>query len=348
MILLCRSMSGFLTPYQVISYKHLHSQYRYNQRKSDRIKSILLLNRGFSYEEIAEILLIDSTTVRRWHNIFTEKGINTLLKDSYIGGLPKLPPEEITELILHLNQKVYLTAKQICAYVEKKYGVRYTSKGMTSLLHKMGFTYKKPKHVPGKANKEAQEEFIEKYKRLKKDKAPEDRIYFMDGVHPMHNSQPAYGWIQKGKEAILKTNTGRQRVNINGAYDIENNKVIVREDKSINAQSTIALLEQMIKEQPLGMLYIILDNAKYYSCRLVKEFLSDNPRVKFVFLPPYSPNLNVIERLWKFFKKKITYNKYYEKFSVFKEKSMEFFQNIQNYESELKSLMTDNFEIIGV
>jgi len=256
--------------------------------------------------------------------------------------------DELSELCLHLEHKIYLTAKEICAYVEKEYGVAYSSKGMTSLLHTLGFTYKKPKHVPGKANKQAQEEFIEKYNKLKEDKAPKDRIYFMDGVHPLHNSQPAYGWIKKGKEAILKTNTGRQRVNINGAYDIENHKVVIREDESINAQSTIALLEQMLKEQPLGLLYIILDNAKYYRSKLVQEFLGKNQRIQFVYLPPYSPNLNIIERLWKFFKKNITYNKHYEKFAVFKEKSMEFFQDIEKYKSELQTLMTDNFELIEV
>ncbi len=67
----------------------------------------------------------------------------------------------------------------------------------------------------------------------------------MDGVHPMYNSQPAYGWIKKRKEAILKTNMGRQRVNINRAYDIENQKVVTREDERVNAQSPIALLVQM-------------------------------------------------------------------------------------------------------
>ncbi len=83
----------------------------------------------------------------------------------------------------------------------------------------------------------------------------------MNEVYPMHNSQPAYRWIKKGKEAILKTYTGRQRVNINGAYNIENHKVVIREDERINALLTSALLEQMLKEQPLGVLYIILDNA---------------------------------------------------------------------------------------
>jgi transposase len=210
----------------------------------------------------------------------------------------------------------------------------------------MGFSYKKPKHIPGKANQQAQEKFIEKYKSLKANKNAEDRIYFMDGVHLLHNSQPAYGWIKKGKEQVLKTNTGRMRVNINGAYDIENQKAIIREDESINSQSSIALLEQMLKEQPLGMLYIILDNAKYYRSKLVQKFLGQNQRIQFVFLPPYSPNLNIIERLWKFFKKKITYNKYYEKFAVFKEKCLEFFANIDKYKIEIESLMTENFQLI--
>ena len=338
-------MTGFLTSEQIVAYKQMHKK-AHSLREGDRIKAILLLNKGLSYEEVAELLLIDEGTVRRWYKIFRIEGIKTLLKDKYIGGTSKLSPTAQLELTAHLGNHVYLTAKEICSYVEATYNITYTTKGMTSLLHQLGFSYKKPKHVPGKANLKAQEEFIEKYYQLKATKSPNDRIYFMDGVHPLHNSQPAYGWIKKGKEQTLKTNTGRQRININGAYDIENHKVIIREDESINAQSTIALLEQMLKEQPLGMLYIILDNARYYRSKLVQEFITKNSRIQFVFLPPYSPNLNIIERLWKLFKKKTTYNEYYEKFSVFKEKCMDFFENIDQYKNELKSLMTDNFQII--
>jgi len=338
-------MSGFLSPEEVISYKRLHKK-THNLREGDRIKAILLLNKGFSYEEVAEVLLIDDGTVRRWHRIFEAEGIKTLLEDKYTGGISKLASAELLELTAHLEDHIYLTAKEICAFVLTKYGVEYTTKGMTSLLHQMGFSYKKPKHIPGKANQKAQEEFIEKYKDLKASKSPGDRIYFMDGVHPLHNSQPAYGWIKKGKEQTLKTNTGRMRVNINGAYDIENHKAIIREDESINSQSTIALLEQMLKEQPLGILYIILDNAKYYRSQLVKNFLNQNKRIQFVFLPPYSPNLNLIERLWKFFKKHTTYNKYYEKFAVCKEKCLDFFENIDDYKSDLISLMNEKFQLI--
>jgi transposase len=338
-------MSGFLSPEQIVAYKKMHKKVQY-LREGDRIKAILMLNKGLSYKEVAELLLIDDGTVRRWYRIFELEGIKTLLKDKYIGGTSKLSSAEQLELTTHLESRIYLSAKEVCSYVEAKYAITYTIKGMTSLLHQLGFSYKKPKHVPGKANQKAQEEFIEKYQQLKATKSSDDRIYFMDGVHPLHNSQPAYGWIRKGKEQTLKTNTGRMRVNINGAYDIENQKVIIREDESINSQSTIALLEQVLKEQRFGIIYIILDNARYYRSQMVKEFLEKNQRIQFVFLPPYSPNLNIIERLWRLFKKKTTYNKYYEKFAVFKEKCMGFFENIDEYKTELESLMTDNFQLI--
>ncbi len=89
-------MLGFLNPYQVTAFKQMRAMYRDNQKKSDRIKSILLLNKGFSYVEIAEILLVDDTTVRRWHKIFSANGIKTLLKDFYSGGTSKLSTDELS------------------------------------------------------------------------------------------------------------------------------------------------------------------------------------------------------------------------------------------------------------
>ena len=97
------------------------------------------------------------------------------------------------------------------------------------------------KHIPGKANSEAQEKFIEQYTQIKENKATEDKIYFIDAAHVLHNSQPAYGWIIKGREMVLQSNTGRRRINLNGAYCIENHTAIVQESDTVNAQSTIAL-----------------------------------------------------------------------------------------------------------
>ncbi len=95
MIFLCYVMLGFLNPYQVTAIKQVHAMHRDNQIKSDWIKSILLLNKGFSCDEIAELLLVDDTTVRRWHKIFSANGIKTLLKGYYSRGTSKLSTDEL-------------------------------------------------------------------------------------------------------------------------------------------------------------------------------------------------------------------------------------------------------------
>ena len=338
------SMSSFLKPKDISDLKWRHR--KADRKTADKIKTILMLDQGYSYEEIARVLLTDDSTIRRWHNVYQSDGLEAMFKSFYIGSEGKLTLEQKQALSLHLEDNVYMTAKEVGKYVEKSYGVLFTSKGMTNLLHRLGVTYRKPKHVPGKANALAQEEFLERYQALKETKGPDDRTYFVDGVHPLHNSQPAYGWLKKGFNYTIESNTGRSRININGAYNLEDHKVIIEESPCINAQSTVALFNKILKEQPLGIIYLILDNAKYYRSHIVQDFVCDHPRIQLMFLPPYSPNLNVIERLWKFFKKKTTYNTYYEQFCHFRRSCLDFFENIEIYHEELCTLMTDNFQTI--
>jgi transposase len=235
----------------------------------------------------------------------------------------------------------------VLAHVEESYNVLYSVSGMTDLLHRLKFTYKKSKLVPAKADKEKQEHFLKQLEELRASKGKNDPILYMDGVHPQHNTMLAYGWIKKGQDNIIKSNTGRQRININGALDAETHAVITREDERINAQSTIALLEQVEAAYLLAaILYVICDNARYYRSKLVGQFL-ETSKIQLVFLPSYSPNLNLIERLWKFMKKRVLYNKYYEKFDVFKQTTLGFFENIQQYKTELDSLLTNNFRVLN-
>jgi len=201
--------------------------------------------------------------------------------------------------------------------------------------------------VPGKANAEAQQAYLEEYKNMLKTKGKNDQHYFLDGVHPQHNTMPAYGWVRKGKDKVIKANTGRERMNINGALNGESLEVVKRTDQTINAQSTIELFKQLENKHPLAEnIYITLDNAGYYRSKLVNEYLKTS-KIKLMFLPPYSPNLNLIERLWKFMKKKVLYNKYYEKFSSFEDAVNGFFDNFAYYDIELRSLLTQNFQIIN-
>lgn len=324
---------------------HRHTK---DHRKADRIKTILLLDQGWSYRQVAEALFLDDSTLRDWIKQYEHHGIDELLTDHFTGGKKQLSEAQIETLKAELRSTVYVTAADICRYAEREFGLCYTPEGLVKLLHNIGFVYKKTKRIPGKADAEKQEAFLrEVYEATKQKMQPGDQLYFTDGVHPQHNVVASYGWIEKGTEKEVRSNTGRKRLNVNGAISL-NHEVVVRDDESINAQSTIALYKQLETKHPSGTIYVIADNARYYRAKIVGEYL-DNSRVKQIFLPPYSPNLNLIERLWKFMHKEVLHNRYYETYDKFKEAIYQFFEKINTggYAAQLASLLTENFHIIG-
>jgi transposase len=268
------------------------------------------------------------------------------MRDLYVGSKPWLAEEEFKMLEEYLEENVCLSAKEVCQFVMDQFGVQYTEPGMRALLHRLGFVYKKPKIVPGKADPEKQKNFLRKYARLKASKKKNDQIYFADGCHPMLNPIAGYGWIKKGKEKQIPSNTGRQHLNLNGAYNPETMETIIVESPMINAQSTIELFEKLQRKQKGGKIFFISDNAGYYRSKLIKLYLKKHERIKIVPLPPYSPNLNLIERLWRFYKKNILYNQFYETLEEMRETSLDFFKNLKYFRSELKQLMTEKFQII--
>jgi transposase len=150
-------------------------------RYSDRIKVILLLDKGWTYQKISEALFIDDGTIANYRRRYKEGGIEELLDDHYQGGTHKISNDELLELQLHLTTMIYQNTHDICEYVKKKYRANYTLSGMIALLHRMGFSYKKTKGVPGKANKQDQEDFIKSYEKIK---SSNGKIYFADSTHP--------------------------------------------------------------------------------------------------------------------------------------------------------------------
>lgn len=318
-----------------------------NRRFADRIKAILLLDSDWSYIKIAEALLLDDQTIRNYESTFTSQGIEALLSDSYRGGAKKLSAAQEVEVRNHIVKHTYHASSQIIAYVRLTYSLEYSEQGMVHLLHRLGFVYKKTKLVPGKADAEKQREFVKSYEQLIGTQNENDETLFMDGVHPQHNPISGYAWILKGKDKEIPTNTGRKRINLNGALNRKDFDVTIREDERINAQSTIQLFKQIEDKYPNAQnIHIIADNARYYRCKLVKEYLQES-RIKLIFLPPYSPNLNLIERLWKFFKKEVIYDTYHETYEEFKSATTSFFENLEQYHDKLTSLLTEKFQIIG-
>ena len=249
---------------------------------------------------------------------------------------------------MYLKENITRTAKEVVDYIFLTYKVNYSIIGTTKLLHRLGFTWKKPKIVPGKANKEKQEEFLKTYNSLKESLNINDQIYFLDSTHPEHNTKPSYGWILKGKanDKFVKTNTGRERLNLNGALNFQGKVALVLDEETINKKATIHLLETIKEKQKKGKVYLVLDNASHHHAKEVKRWVLHHPRFKLVFLPVYSPNLNLIERLWRFFHNKVTYNHYFETFKEFRDETLKFFKNLKQYDKELSTLLTDNFQLV--
>lgn len=336
-----------LTEAQINELRRAHRATK-NKKDADKIKAVYLLSRGKTPQEIAEVLMLDIDTIGNYRKRYEAEGVSGLLKNNYFGSEPMLSCAEIVEFSAHLETQTYLTVEAIVLYVEKNYHVRYSISGMRQLLHRLNFVYKKAKTIPGKANAELQNTYLKQLTEILKNKGEHDAHYYLDGVHPQHNTQLAYGWIKKGQDKVIKSNSGRQRININGALNADTLEVIIRTDETINAQSTIKLFQILEAKHPHAKtIFITLDNAKYYKNELVYEYLKTS-KIKLLFMPPYSPNLNLIERLWKFMRKTILYNRYYEKFADFKTEVMRFFSNIGQYTDKLSTLLAKNFQILGV
>ena len=314
------------------------------RRYAERIKVILLLDEGKTYRDISDFLFLDEGTIANYRKRYKKGGLERLVNDNYTGKRAMLSDEELIILDAELQERIFLTTEAIIAYVKDRFGVEYSRGGMTALLHRMGFSFKKPKRVPGKANKEKQEEFIKEYEKVK---SQEGAIYFGDAVHPTHNTELNRGWIKKGIDFEVKTNSGRMRLNINGAINIDTLDVVAFSYDTIS-QFTICefLAELRAKHGDEEEITLILDNAGYYTADSVK-YMAKKFGIKLLFIPPYSPNLNLIERLWKFMRKKAAPNEYIEKFSDWKEVVMGFFKKIKKYKPELKTLMTENFDLLG-
>jgi transposase len=122
-------------------------------------------------------------------------------------------------------------------------------------------------------------------------------------------------------------------------------EITVLAEETINTHAMMRLILKIEEKQQTGEIYLTVDNASYNHSYELGLFLEDHPRVHLLYLPAYSPNLNIIERLWKFFHERHR-NKYFEKFKEFEEAALSFFQNIHQYDTELKTRLTDSFQTL--
>jgi transposase len=336
--------SFILTSEELSKLKLAHRSER-NKRSAYRINAIILLGQGWKIIDVKDALLIDDETLRGYVEKYKTGGISALLETHYSGRVSLLSEHQLDTLREELDSSIYLTTQSVIAYVVNTFGVNYSQSGMRDMLHRIDYVFKKPKLIPGNPDRDAQEEFAHHYYAYMDNKPMDEAVLFVDAVHPEHNAMAAYGWIKKGCVRHLKTNSGRQRLNLHGALNIETMEITVIESDTIDADSTIDLLVHVTeKYKDSKRIHVILDNARYHYSKKVKEYLEKNKKINLVFLPPYSPELNLIERVWKYFKKNILYNKYYENLKEFRSASENFFRGISNHKNALTRLLGGGFE----
>jgi len=130
---------------------------------------------------------IDRSTARHYFHDYKKGGVSRLLETNYSRHCGHLNAQQEHALDVYLREHLHITAKSIAHYIEERWGIRYSESGVTDLLHRLGYVYKKPKLVPGKADAQAQLEFLAGYEKPKETKDKADEILFMDAVHPQHN-----------------------------------------------------------------------------------------------------------------------------------------------------------------
>ena len=339
----------FLSEQERVQLKIQHKKER-DGRIRDRIKAVLLFDKGWSVSSIAEALLLSDDAIREHINEYKE---SKKLKPESGGSIEKLSLEQSEQLEEHLRFHTYLYVKDIIAHVQSTWSIDYSVPGMRNWLQRHGFSYKKPALIPGKADEKQQREWLVEYEKLKQNLPKDETIGFIDGVHPTHNVQPAYGWIKKGVRKEIPANTGRSRLNLSGVVDVIDHKVLVQEDEMLNAEATISFLRKIEEAYSTKTrIHIFCDNARYYRNKSVTKYLKDS-KIQLHFLPPYSPNLNPIERLWKWMKERVLYNTYYPEFEDFRSAVLGFFAVLSTLDPEsmlgqdFRSRVRDKFRPIG-
>lgn len=340
-------MKGFtLTTFELEILRSAHRDAkRTNAHAAYKINAVILLGTGWTLKKVKNALLLDDETLRSYVGKYRDGGIESLLETNHKGRDCFLSKSQEETLRSELEENIHLSTQSVIKFVNEQFGIQYSSSGMRDVLHRLGYEYKKPKLVPGNPDLDAQEEFIKYYESFMQTKPTDAEVLFLDAVHPEHNTMAAYGWIRRGEKKELKTNSGRQRLNLHGAINAETHEVTVIESPTVDKDSTLQLFE-IIKQKYFyaSTIYLILDNARYHYSKEVQEWLQGK-NIKLVFLPTYSPNLNLIERLWKFFKKKVLYNQYYENVKEFRKSCIAFFSNINQYSDDIATFMNADFEM---
>ena len=341
---------GFLSVSQRMELLALLRSGRSEQRLARRANALLLLDDGWSCEKVAEALYLDDDTVRGWRKTYDASGLWGLERFEGGGSSSRLDMTQEEALKAWIAARLPRSTRQVGAYIAREFGIVYESRsGLIALLHRLGFEYSKPEVIGRKLDVEKQKAFIDAYENLLNSLGVDEAVLFVDAVHPTHAARPVGCWAPAKETLAIEQTSGRQRLNIHGALNLETGKTVMLDVEAVDAASTIRLLERIEAAYPqLVTSHVFLDNARYHHAVLVQHWLAQpGRRIKLRFIPAYCPHSNPIERLWGVMHKHLTHNKCYATYREFAEATLDFLrEDVPQRWPEFRDSVTDNFRFI--
>ena len=253
------------------------------------------------------------------------------------------------------NDTQAYTVNQAIEMICEQTGIHLKHSACLAFLKKIGMKCRRCGLVPGKANddeeqQKAQQEFHDQKLQPILDDAKQGKrtVLFVGAAHFVIGAFLGMVWCFI--RVLLPSASGRKRYNVLGAYDpIKHEDITVTNDTYINQSVFCEFLDKIAAtyagtNRPITL---VLDNARYQKCQSVAE-RAEALGIELLYLPPYSPNLNLIERLWRFIKKQVLYSTHYEKFKKFKESIDTCIADLGTcYKANMQTLMTMKFQLFG-
>lgn len=324
-----------------------HERYHHpNPRVQRKMEVLWLKSQGIEPGDIARLAAVCPNTAREYMSQYQEGGIERLKEEHCYHPQSELVKHQ-TSLEGHFRQNPPATIKEAQHEIEEMTGIKRSETQVCHFLKGMGLKCRKVGMFPAKADPEEQAAFkVEKLEpRLEEAKIGQRAVFFVDAAHFV--LAPFLGFLWCFVRIFIPAPSGRQRFNVLGALNaVTHQLVTVTNDRYINADSVCELLHKLTALNLTVPITLILDNARYQKCAIVSA-LAVSLGIELLYLPAYSPNLNLIERLWKFVKKECLYSKYYSDFALFRQAIEKCLSETDTTHKEaLDSLLTLKFQTL--
>lgn len=327
---------------QTLHHERFHHPH---PRVQQKMEALYLMSQGLSCATICHLLRVSRGTLTNYRNQYRAAGVTGLQTLPFYRPQSALDAHRAT-IEAHFAAHPPATINHACAVLSELTGIKRAPTQVRQFLRRCGLRCQRVGSLPAKAAPVVQADFLttQLQPRLDEAVAGTRQVFFVDAAHFVLGA--FLGWLWTKQRVFVRTPSGRQRFNVLGALNARTQAIFtVTNTTYITALEVTQLLTQLAAQATAGIpITVVLDNARYQRCQLVCEHAA-GLGIELLFLPSYSPNLNLIERLWKFVKKQCLYSRYYEKFAPFQAAITECLASAPTtHKKELKSLLTLKFQ----